>query len=252
MPVEGTPSFAPEENVNDGRVETKYSLKSITHENDLMSFTITCPACDKQLRVPESLLGQAVKCPACAHNFTAPDQVDEEAPRRSSAPERPSRRPATPPPEDDFQDEPRPSRRRPRDDDEGDDDEAPRRSRRRSEEKPGKIQGIAIMILVGGVFATLTSLGILLYIGAIGLATLGIGLLCCLWPGPYYGMVVGIMAIIKGAKLLGEKAHREAPPQGIAIMMIIDVINGDMIGMVLGIVVLVFLSDEEVKDYFRG
>jgi len=206
-----------------------------------MNFTISCPACQRTLRVPESLLGQAVKCPSCEHQFTAPEHVEDEAPVSSS------RRPVAPPPEDDYEEQPRPSKRRPPDDD-YDDDEAPRRRR---DEKPGKVQGIGIMVLVGGILATLISVGYLGYFGLAAIATFGIGLLCCLWPGPYYGLVVGIMAIVKGARLLGDKAYREPPPQGIAIMMIINIINGDFINLVLGVLVLVFLSDREVKDYFR-
>jgi predicted Zn finger-like uncharacterized protein len=205
-----------------------------------MNFTISCPSCQRTLRVPENLLGQAVKCPSCTHNFTAPEHIEDEAPPR----------PTAPPPEDDYEDQPRPSKRRARADDYEEDDEAPRRSRRRSREKPGKVQAIAIMILIGGILATLTAAVWLAYIGIVGLATMGIGLLCCLWPGPYYGLVVGIMGIVKGARLLGEKAHREAPPQGLAIMMIINIINGDFVNLTLGILVLVFLADEEVKEFF--
>jgi hypothetical protein len=201
--------------------------------------------------VPESLLGQSVKCPSCAHVFTAPDQVEEEA-LREPAPEPPSRRSSTPPTEEDY-DEPRPSKRRPRDDHYDEDyDEPSRRIRRRRREKPGKVQAIAILVLVGGILATLYAVGSLAYIGLIGLATMGAGLICCLWPGPYFALVMGIMGISKGSRLLGEKAYRETPPQGIAIMMIINIINGDFVNLTLGILVLVFLGDEEVKDYFRG
>jgi hypothetical protein len=63
---------------------------------------------------------------------------------------------------------------------------------------------------------------------------------------------MGIMAIIKGANLLSEKAYVQHPPQGIATMMIINIINCDLPNLVMGILVLVFLSDPEVKDYFRG
>ena len=214
-----------------------------------MSFTISCPSCQRTLRVPESLLGQAVKCPSCGQNFTAPDHIEDEPPPRPVT-DRPSRRPAAPP-EDDYDDEPRPSKRRPREDDYDDDyEDRPRRSRRRRDEKPGKVQAIAIMVLIGGILATLYGLGVLAYFGIIAVASMGVGLLCCLWPGPYYALVVGIMGILKGARLLGEKAHRETPPQGIAIMMIINIINGDIVNLALGIVVLVFLSDEEVKEFF--
>jgi predicted Zn finger-like uncharacterized protein len=208
-----------------------------------MSSTISCPSCQRTLRVPESLLGQAVKCPSCAHTFTAPESVEEEAPRRAAATatERPSRRPV-PPPEDDYEEEPRPSKRRARADehDEDYDDEAPRRSRRvRREEKPSKVQALAIMTLIGGIIATLYSLGLMVTIYG----------LC--WPGTYYSMVLGIMAIIKGSQLLGDQAHKQQPPQGIAIMMIINIINCDPWNLAMGIINLVFLNDEEVKDFFR-
>jgi predicted Zn finger-like uncharacterized protein len=204
-----------------------------------MSFTITCPSCQRTLRVPESLVGQAVKCPSCAHQFTAPEQIeDEPAPRPAS--DRPSRRPAETP-QDDYEDERRPSKRRARADDHVEEyEEEPRRRRSRSGEKPGKVQAIAIMVLVGGIFACVLSCS----------WTLFSGFVCCLWPGVYYGLVMGIMAIVRGANLLSEKAHRVTPPQGIAIMMIINIINSDVVNLTLGILVLVFLADEEVKDYF--
>jgi predicted Zn finger-like uncharacterized protein len=204
-----------------------------------MRLTITCPACQRSLRVPESLLGQAVKCPSCSHTFTAPDSLEKETPRR----------PAAPPP-DDYDDEPPPSPRRVRTDDYDDDDAPPRRSRRRRNEKPGKVQAIAIMVLIGGILAALHAVIWFVYIAIVGVASVGVGFLCCLWPGPYYALVLGIMGILKGARLLGQQAHRELPPQGLAIMMIVNIINFDMWNLVLGIIVLVFLNDEEVKDYF--
>lgn len=208
-----------------------------------MSSTISCPSCRRTLRVPESLLGQAVKCPSCAHVFTAPDHADDEIPRLPAPPsERLSPRQA-PPPEDDYDDEPRPSRRPRRDEDY---DDAPRRRRRT--EKPGKVLAIAIMILIGGILAPVYAV---ICFGIIVAASMGVGLVCCFWPGPYYALVLGIMGIIKGARLLGEKAHQEAAPRGLGIMMIINIVNFDVGNLVLGIIVLVFLSDEEVKDYFQ-
>jgi predicted Zn finger-like uncharacterized protein len=198
-----------------------------------MNFTIACPACQRTLRVPESLLGQEVKCPSCEQQFAAPEHVEEEAPVSAS------RRPAAPPPEDDYDDEPpRPSKRRPRDDDyDDDDDEAPRRRRRDS--KNGKVQAVGIMTLVGGILAILWAGGMMITIYG----------LC--WPGTYYSLVVGILAIVKGAQLLGDRAADQAPPTGIAVMQIINVINCDFINLTLGIINLVFLGDNEVKRYFR-
>jgi predicted Zn finger-like uncharacterized protein len=36
-----------------------------------MPEVVTCPQCERQLRVPEELIGQRVKCPTCGTNFTA-------------------------------------------------------------------------------------------------------------------------------------------------------------------------------------
>jgi hypothetical protein len=140
------------------------------------------------------------------------------------------------------------------DDYEEDDYERPRRRSgvRRSDQRPGKVQAIAIMTLIAGIMATLSAVAWLSYIGLMGIATLGFGLLCCLWPGPYYGLTAGILAIVKGSKLLGKDAAHNPPPKGTAIMLIVNIINGDIVGCVLGIIILVFCADPEVEEWFRG
>jgi hypothetical protein len=191
-----------------------------------MNRTIPCPDCQRPLRVPENLLGQAVQCPSCSHTFVAPESVEE-------TPHPPSVLPLEHP-----YDEPRPSKR-PEHEDARDEDYVRPPHRR---EKPGKVQAIAVMILVGGIYAVVWSVG----------STLLSGFVCCFWPGTYYSLVMGIRAIIKGSNLLGDHAYRLAPPQGTAIMMIINIMNADIVNLTMGILVLVFLSDPEVKDYFRG
>ncbi len=205
-----------------------------------MTDTLTCPSCQRTLRVPETLLGQLVKCPTCLETFTA--KVEGAAPPKPEAPP-PAR------PRDRYDDEPRPRRAR-RDEWEDDRDDYDDRPRRRRE-KPAKVQAIAIMTLVGGILATLASAGLLCYFGLVGIFSMGVGLVCCLWPGPYYGLVVGIMGIVKGTQLLGENAHRSTAPTAIAVMQIINVINGDFVNLTLGILTLVFLSEPEVKRFFR-
>src|SRR5947199_4246465 len=108
-----------------------------------MTDTITCPSCRRTLRVPESLRGQLVKCPTCEETFTAAD---------GAPPPRPTPPPPPRPPAPSDEDEPRPRRAR-RDDWEDDRDDYDDRPRRR--EKPGKVQAIAVMTLVGGIMATL-------------------------------------------------------------------------------------------------
>lgn len=106
-------------------------------------------------------------------------------------------------------------------------------------QKPGKVQAIAIMMLVGGILATIN--------GVVWMfATL------FLWPGAYYSLVMGIMAIIKGSKLIGQNGHLEAPPKTIAIMQIVNIINCDVPNTVMGILALIFLGEPQVKAYYQG
>ena len=191
-----------------------------------MTTIINCPSCDRGLQLPENLAGQAVQCPTCGHTFTASaDGRSDAAPiyRPEDVQPPPSRRPASPPPyEEEYGDEP------------------PARRRRR--EKPGKVQAVSIMMLVGGIYA-------LLHIIA---TVIGSGFVCCVWPGVYYGIVMGIMAIVTSSPLLGESAYLQSAPRGIAIMQIINIINLDVVNCVMGIISLVFLNEPETRRYFRG
>jgi hypothetical protein len=202
------------------------------------TLTVSCPDCQRPLRVPESLLGQMVKCPSCARTFAAPDSPEDVPPPRRPEPVREPE----PPPRRRYEerDDYRERVRRPADDYEEEDYPRDRRGR----EKPGKVQAIAIMTLVGGILAVL-----------LGLWLLFVGVFTCLflfWPGTYYSLVVGIMAIIKGSQLLGPEAHRQSPPQAIAIMQIANIVNGDVPNCVMGILSLVFLSEKPVARFFHG
>jgi hypothetical protein len=106
-------------------------------------------------------------------------------------------------------------------------------------QKPGKVQAISIMVLVMGIFATLGGLTLLL-------STV------CIYFIAIYGIVHGIMAIVKGSQLLGSDPWDAY--QGVrttAIMGIVNIINCDIWGMVCGIVILVFLGEPEVRAYMR-
>lgn len=202
-----------------------------------MNFTISCPSCRRTLRVPDNLLGQAVKCPSCDHQFTAPEQIEDEPAPRPAA-DRPSR-------EDAREDDPRPSKRlAPADEYDEDYEEMPRRRRSRSGEKPGKVQAIAIMILIGGIIACAK---IAVWDLWLGIASAGI---CCV-PG-IYSLVLGIKAIVKGSQLLSANDYKQPPPTGIAVMMIVNIISFDVINLTMGILILVFLNDPEVREYYRG
>ena len=106
-------------------------------------------------------------------------------------------------------------------------------------QKPGKVQAISIMVLVMGIFATLGGLTLLL-------STV------CIYFVAIYGIVHGIMAIVKGSQLMGSDPWDAY--QGVkttAIMGIVNIINCDIWGMVCGIVILVFLGEPEVRAYMR-
>src|SRR5262249_15756658 len=131
-----------------------------------------------------------------------------------------------------------------------DDDYGSSRRRGGGGQKPSSVQMAGVMMLIGGIVSLLGALAWLSYYGVIVIASGGLGLICCLWPGPYYAVVVGIMALIRATQLMGDNAYKAGPGIGIAIMMIINVINGDLVTMAMGIVALVMLNNEESKRSF--
>ena len=116
--------------------------------------------------------------------------------------------------------------------------------------KPGKVQAIAIMTLVGGILATLFGAGGLLYVAIVGLATFGIGCLFAVFP--VYWLVAGILCIVQGSKLMGKNPELVYPKtKNTAILQIVCIICCDWINMTLGIITLVFLNDPQVRAYMR-
>src|SRR5579859_351403 len=103
---------------------------------------VTCPSCQRQLRVPEHLLGRAVRCPGCGESFRADadGQGDESAGPPSAQrdedtyTERPRRAP------DDLREDERADYDR-------DDDMEPRRRQRRKRPRPHSGLGIASCII---------------------------------------------------------------------------------------------------------
>jgi predicted Zn finger-like uncharacterized protein len=164
-----------------------------------MSSTLSCPSCQRTLRVPESLLGKNVKCPGCSHRFTAADQSEseEEAPRRSTAvSEKPSRRPAAPPPEDEEVEDRRPSRRATRDDE--DDDRRIQRSRRDEEEdddeerspSPRDVKAAWNKVRIG---INVVMIGTWIWVGGAAVGGLGVLLVSLLAAG---GMLLNLLKIL--------------------------------------------------------
>lgn len=115
--------------------------------------------------------------------------------------------------------------------------------------KPGKVTAIAVMTLVGGIFALISALIWFVYGVIFGLATCGI--LCILFVPATYSLALGIVAIIFGCLLLAAKPKRRSAPYASAIMQVVNIISLDLINVILGIVVLIFLSDRKVRAFFR-
>jgi hypothetical protein len=190
-----------------------------------MAQLIKCPDCDKQLQVPEDLLGKHVQCPACRQTFIAalPAPPSNPAPPPAAAPIR----------------EESPYQRATREDEDRYVDHDDRPIRRRPDRMPGKVQAIGILSLIGGIFAILLAIGL----GA------GTGFACCLWPGTYYSLVFGIIAIVRASAILGARGHLEKLPTSLAIMHMVNIINLDIANLVLGIIIIIFCNDEEVREY---
>lgn len=123
-----------------------------------------------------------------------------------------------------------------------------------ADRKPGKLQAMTIMTLVGGILAVLASLGVIagFILGVIG--SMGLGLIFCVCIVlPIYQMVAGILCIIQGVKLMGANPEQYYfKTKNTAILQIVCVIAGDVINLVLGIITLVFFKDEEVLAWVRA
>src|SRR5690242_17990991 len=112
-----------------------------------MPIQISCPTCQRQLRVPDNLIGELVKCPSCQNTFTA--EAVESSPLREEGVREERHSPI-----EERAEEGEPTRRRRREDDDFDD--RPSRRRRRADMEPHR----GTLILVLGILS-LTGLGIL-------------------------------------------------------------------------------------------
>lgn len=104
--------------------------------------------------------------------------------------------------------------------------------------KPGKVQAIAIMSLVDGIWNILWGVGLIATICA---APLGI-----------YAIVVAILGIMYASKLLSEYPQGVKPNRTLAILQIANLITLNLVSVVIGIICLIFYDDLEVRQYYEA
>ncbi|MEI6179769.1 MAG: hypothetical protein WCP31_03370 [Chloroflexales bacterium] len=104
--------------------------------------------------------------------------------------------------------------------------------------KPGKLQAIAILALVDGILSILAGIGWLFTI--------------CLAPIGIYSIISGIFALIYATKLLPDVPTVRQPNKTVAILQIINIVSGNVVSIVAGILSLVFYNDADVIAYFNA
>lgn len=113
---------------------------------------------------------------------------------------------------------------------------------------PAKITTIGILCLVDGILNILYGLAAIFGLAFFGIATLGIG--CLLLPLGLYPLVLGVLGMIYGIKLLSTPPRPAGPARWLAVMQIVNVLWGNVISLVVGIVNLVLFTDPEVVAFF--
>jgi len=112
-------------------------------------------------------------------------------------------------------------------------------------EKPGQVQTIAIMCIIDGILNILWAISL-----AGGLIATLVGALCV--PVALYPLVLGIIELIYGFRLSSDHPQVEKPAQYLAIMQIANILVGDVISLIIGIISLVFYNDSRVQAYFAS
>lgn len=108
--------------------------------------------------------------------------------------------------------------------------------------KPSLVQAIEIMTIASGILNILAALTITTLTVVL---TIGVGLLCV--PVTLLPIVLAIFEIINGVNLTKLKAQNT---KLLAIFQIASILWGNVFSMVIGILILVFLQDDEVEAYF--
>jgi hypothetical protein len=101
-------------------------------------------------------------------------------------------------------------------------------------------QALAIMTLVGAGVAFLFAIINLFAAFAV----------CVTLITAAYSLAVGIVCLINGLNLLNKPLDQQRPPYPSAIMQVINIVSCDVVNLGLGIAILVFLNDPQVRSKF--
>lgn len=103
------------------------------------------------------------------------------------------------------------------------------------DEKPSVIKIIAWFYVIGGAWAIFHSL--------VMAATF-----CC-WIFWVLHLVAGVLGLVHGIKMLNQ---RMVPPSAsVAWLFILSIMDGDILNLVLGIVILVLMNQPDVRRYYE-
>lgn len=111
--------------------------------------------------------------------------------------------------------------------------------------KPSKVQTMSILVLINGIINILWG-GLLALLIIIG--TIGIGLLCA--PILILPIVLGVVEVIYALNLMADPPKVGEPSLAIAILEICSILFGNVFGVVVGVISLIFINEDEVKSYF--
>ena len=111
--------------------------------------------------------------------------------------------------------------------------------------KPAKVQTMAILVLINGILNIVWG-GILALLGIFTI----VGILCA--PILILPMVLGVFELIYALNLLADPPKVKGPSQAIAILEICDIFFLNIFGVVVGVLSLIFMNEEENKDYFAS
>ncbi len=108
--------------------------------------------------------------------------------------------------------------------------------------KPGKVQAIEIILLVSGILNILTGLSV-----TFGFLVSIVGIICL--PVVVLPLVLGVFEVVYASRLMSGKIVTASDIKMIAIFEIATIIYGNAPSLIAGILNLVFLQEEPVKNY---